>query len=750
MNGTKTEKAEILLSRWNAAAAERDTIFQHRKECEDLYYSDVEGTFTTFNQKQLREIQSTYNIPISIRLAYPIIEQLISFVTSAKPYPDLISTTPNTQDFTMKYQDMYKSLWYESQSDKQLRMALSDAFVVGQGFMRVCKDNYYNQTTFKVIHEHVPWKQVFVDPTCTQEDLSDAGYVIIASILPKRKVEGFYGIKVRTEDVVRQTESTGYSQIMDIPIDKAQEYLGSHTSSQGLTRYNDDEQPVWIREFYEQETRHFWISNNNDIAIKKPVANIIPNPKKEELYLQMQELYAQLEQADQNTASGEIANEALNAPEASLDEAGFNAANEVQQEAEQAGMQAENDFAVMQQELEAIQQEYDATPSKITVYKMTTVNKDEIILQEGEFERAVEKVIKYTKMIGTHIHESYYIPELDRLPIIQFAFHKKNNVNRSYGLIHNIKDMLFAMDKTLAMLLYDMQLNGHRKIMYVEGSLVNPVDWENKWSQTGAFLAYEPNANLPNGGQPTIIEHSPLNQNIPQLLDRLFQYIEYITGMNSLMMGDGGQAPKTLGATSQLLSYGSQRPKLYGRIMEKPLEILAEVSLVYLQLYAPKELALQFFGQDGGITDISFSQPDTHIRFKCRVNIEQNLAVTKQHLMETLALLAQQTGDPVVQNRLTMMSLEQMDNPVGAKLSQDIDLVKQLQGQVEQLNQAIKEKDGELKSMANNMKQKEISSAVDLETQKAKNSIDTEKAKATTQIVTEKDAVLNDNDEPIL
>lgn len=57
----------------------------YRKDCEDFFYSNVDGTHTQFTQAQLDIIRNDYDIPISINVCYPIVEQVLAFMIGNKP-----------------------------------------------------------------------------------------------------------------------------------------------------------------------------------------------------------------------------------------------------------------------------------------------------------------------------------------------------------------------------------------------------------------------------------------------------------------------------------------------------------------------------------------------------------------------------------------------------------------------------------------------------------------------------------------
>ena len=95
---TENKKLKIIERQFRVAYNERKKDHDLRCNWEEFYFNDVQDTKTQLTTKQLTQVKTTYNIPISTKLTYPIVEQILSFLTSMKPFPKLVASHETFQD----------------------------------------------------------------------------------------------------------------------------------------------------------------------------------------------------------------------------------------------------------------------------------------------------------------------------------------------------------------------------------------------------------------------------------------------------------------------------------------------------------------------------------------------------------------------------------------------------------------------------------------------------------------------------
>jgi hypothetical protein len=391
-----------------------------------------------------------------------------------------------------------------------------------------------------------------------------------------------------------------------------------------------------------------------------------------------------------------------------------------QQQFDDANAEQAKQAAEMLKQYQMLQIAFQSEPDQVPAYSMETLSKDKddeyVIKTVFKVERMRRKQIKRVLMVGRHIVESEILP-CQICPLVHFPFLHNLSPNKTYGISHIIKDFEKANNKFWAAAVYDVQTNSHRKVLAPKGSIVNTTQWEQSWSVPGAIIEWEPNESLALGngnyGKPEIVDASPLNQALVQLITMLTNLTEYVTGIFDVMQGNSAGAPDTFGGTSALQNFGSQRVKLYGRRIESALERLALVTVEFLQAYAPKNKVIQYFsGESDEATEMTLLESPEDLRFKVRVSIANNLPTTRHLNAQLLSTIAGQTSNPQVADILTQFALKAMDMPEADQIIQAMDVIKNLQQQLGQMQQQLKESDNRNKALENQNIQQNLSAHI--------------------------------------
>lgn len=688
------------------ASVARNVEWKSKANHEEFYLNDVEGTKSQLTKLQKEEVISEYDIPLSTKVCFPIIEQFLAIITSNKPYPRLISTTDSTQEFTQAYEKAYRAVWYESKSDREVRTAARDSLVTGSGFLRVRKASFLTENTFNVVHEHVSWREVFIDPDTRKEDLEDCRWLTIAKVLPAGRVEKDYDITLTEEDYYTP-ENTGYfiddSLLHVLPVQL------SEVASDKDFKY------CFVREHYTVEKVNIYFSNDGVVSTKKPKPIEIPNPEREALLQQIQEVAQQLQSANTQAQQAESGMQNLtNDPLLTNDPAQWEANSNGVGDMAQQSLDNNQQFAQLAEQLTNMKEAYDDMPKTIPAFSMIPEGQfNSVVVME--YQRKTEKRVRYDLWCGKSLVDSELIPHLTRVPVVHFAYITHRMVYKTYGIIHFIKDIVKAMNKYYAMHIKELQMHGLRKVMYFEGTISDPARLEKDWSKPGATIKVIPNTQLQNSGMPTIVEGGQSNQAFIQLIDRFLALIEYITGVNSQVQGNPQDTPNTFGATQSNATFGQQRIKLFARSMEKSLEDLALITVQFMQAYSPKDKIIHYFGEDSQPEQVQLYESSDDLQFKVRVDLGNSLATSKQMMVQLLSQISGQTQNPAVADALTQYALKLMDMPEMNKLAGDIDAIKEMQNQLQQLQSQVKQL-----TMTNDAQQKQIVKLkTDLEVQEA-------------------------------
>lgn len=706
-------------------ASNRATVVLMRRDDEEMFFADVENTRSQFTKAQLTKIEAKYDIPISTKVIYAILEQVLSFLSGSKPYPRLIASSddPANKEFTMLYEQAHNACWYESKANDELTVALRDMINVGSGFMHVRKNNFFGETTFNTVVEHIPWTDVLVDPSSRKSDFSDAEMMCIVKVLPKDKAELEFDVTLADEDYITASSGSmgaGYGDTARDP------YLfPASVSTGGYGDFRNDKY-VWVRQFYEKKLVSVYIGENGELATKKPKPIEVPNPDKQQLGTQLEQMVPLMQQAmEQQQTSLEASQAAQEQVQASNDPSQAIAQKESVDEANSQQAAQAQQIADQYAQMKA---QYESMPDMVPAFEMETLTGTVKVV--FEVERMKRKQIERTLMVGTHVIESEVLPCQD-MPLVHFCFSHNRNPNKTYGLVHFIKDVQKAMNKYWASMIYDMQINSNRKVLVAKGSIQDIPQWENSYAEPGAVLEYEPNETLKDGGKPEIMDASPINQGMVQIIQMLTSLAEYITGIFGVMQGNQQGAPDTASGMNSLQNFGTQRVKLYGRYIENSLQQLALVTIQYMQAYSPKNKILEYFDDQNNPQEITLLEGGEDLKFKVRVNIANNLPTARQMAAQLIATISGQTSNPHVADLLTQYALKIMDIPEAEKMLADMDVVKNLEQQLAQTQQQLEEQSNRNKALENQNIQQSMSNHIELAKQDVDHAADIAKAETT-------------------
>lgn len=708
-----------LYNNWTRrATAEAAKMQTYRLQCEEFFFSDVQNTLSQFTQNQKNIIDSTYNIPVSTKISYALIEQLLALITSSKPFPRLVSSTDSTKEWTDSLSNGYQGIWYESHANRELKLALRDALVSGSGFLMVRRNGFYNETTFNTVIEYKSWRHIFVDPDSNKEDFSDAEYIGYIDIMPTYKAEKYFDIDINEADVTAIVD--GLDQVFGTIMNK-QVFPGWDINR---VKY------VILREIYHKEEINVYVSEEGYVTNKRPEPIEMMNQDKQDLMNQIQEQQSLQQEGIQQQGKEIEATPNPNELRAygTENEMVENEANIAENNPNQSGTAEQ--VAQMEQEINQMMLEASQMPDTIPGFRMKL--QDGRTVDVKSITKIKKKRIKRVMLVGNKKIEEEYLP-IDQYPITHITFCHNANPNKTYGIVHFIQDIVKAMNKFLALSIYDMQTNGQRKVLAPEGAFEESTQFEKTWANPGSLNFWRPNMALPNGGEPKVVEPSPLNQNVNFLMQYFLQIVEYVTGINSLMQGSATDAPQTMGGVQSLQAFGSQRIKSFARSLESSLEHLALNIVGFMQAFAPRNEWIKFFDGNGEEQSVQFLDMPDDLKFKVRVDIVNSLPTQKQLLATLLSSVSGQTKNPLVADALTKVMLKLVENPETDKLAEQIDQMKQLESQNNSLNEELQKEKNRVEMLENQLFNKELAFNIKLATSEALQEVVGAKEKAKAQ-----------------
>ena len=134
------------------------------------------------------------------------------------------------------------------------------------------------------------------------------------------------------------------------------------------------------------------------------------------------------------------------------------------------------------------------------------------------------------------------------------------------------KDFQRFLNKTMSLITSHAQASSGLKLLIPQGSVDDIEELERDWSNPNATIEYDPSM-----GEPHFPSPQPLSNSVMQLPQLIEKYIDLNMGIFEMMQGNTEVAPKTSSATMMLEDFGQRRSKSKLRDIEGSLRRLGQV-----------------------------------------------------------------------------------------------------------------------------------------------------------------------------
>ena len=306
--------------------------------------------------------------------------------------------------------------------------------------------------------------------------------------------------------------------------------------------------------------------------------------------------------------------------------------------------------------------------------------------------------IKLTCTLGQIVLYEYIL-NTDKYPIVPVP-----NIwtNTPYPMsdVRKNKDFQRFLNKTMSLITSHAQASSGLKLLIPQGSVDDIEELERSWANPNATIEYDPSFGAPHFPSP-----QPLSNSVMQLPSLIEKYIDLNMGIFEMMQGNSAVAPNTSSATMMLEDFGQRRSKSKLRDIEGSLRRLGQViynlakehytykkafrvvqpnndmSEYMVNVYNDKSQAINEM-----INDLTIGQYD--------INVIGNSTMPSNKWGEwSIYMEAYQAG--LIDRTEALMKTEIFDKEGVLKR---MDSVAQLQGQLQQAQQAVKNLQGDLQT----------------------------------------------------
>ena len=678
------------------------------------------------NEKNSLEEQGMPTFTINRIL--PVVEMLNFYATANNPRWQAVGVEGSDTDVAAVLSDLADYVWHNSNGSTLYNNAVNDSVTKGIGYLLVTIDKDADNGMGEVVVQQPEPFDIFVDPKSRDMLFRDAAFVMIRKVLPKNHLMKIFPDQKRK---IANSNSDDQSQT-------TYSIRSTGDGEQKLFTYNDDvdsDLAITPKGERDQLVEFFEVYEKIKISYINLFYRIPPDPEqlkaiKQQADVQMKEMQAEME-------------------------VGLLEQQQQMQEAVQAGemlperyeLEMQKAQEMMQQQLQVAQQEImsqlQAEASKIE-NKVITEKEFNILMKDPKIaQNVVDQVqfystrVKQTCLAGDKLLYEQVLPDtITEYPLVPFHY-KWTGTPYPISAVSPLIGKQQEINKSQHIMVHNASLGSSLRWMYEEGSIDAEI-WEKYSSSPGALLPIRPGVE-----RPTPVIPAPLANAFFQIVQEGKGDMEYLAGIYSSMMGDSSQAGETYRGMLALDEYGTRRIKQWmSTSIEPALRQLGNIVLQFSQstysaykrfrLIQPsaiqeqreQEVNIPIYNDMGEA--IGKSMDISTVKYDVRIIQGSTLPINRWAYLEELKQLMQLgvIDDIAV---LAETDLKNKENIVKRK-----SLYSQLQGQVQQLSEAVKDKDGTIETLERQLVQAGIKQKVmqaDVEINKKKEEVKSQMGK---------------------
>ena len=631
----------------------------------------------------------------TINRILPVVEMLNFYATAKSPRWQAIGVEGSDTDVASVFSDLTDYVWHNSNGGTLYTNAINDAVTKGVGYLLVTIDKDADNGLGEVVVQQPEPFDIYIDPKSRDMLFSDAAYIMIRKVLPKNhltKIFPEYKKKIATSNSNENGYNSYSSRSQGGDDHKLFAYDDNQDDNLAILANGEMDELVEFFELYEKVKMSY-------------ISLFYRIPPDEEHLAQLKQQCSVMVQEMQAEAEVELIEQQGEMQKAV--EAGEMLPERYELEMQKAQQ-------MMQQQLGAYQQEcmskLQAEASKIE-NKVVTEKEFKILIKDPKIaENVVDRVqfyssrIKQTCVAGDKLLYETVLPDtITEYPLVPFHY-KWTGTPYPISAVSPLIGKQQEINKAHQIMVHNASLGSSLRWMYEEGSIDAEV-WEKYSSSPGALLPIRPGVERPSPVMP-----APLSSAFFQIVQQGKQDMEYLAGIYSSMMGDSNQAGETYRGMLALDEYGTRRIKQWMNTSIEP--GLRQLGKLVLQFSQTTYTAYKRFRliQASGVSEqseqeinipiyndmgeaIGKSMDIETLKYDVRVVQGSTLPVNRWAYLEELKQLMQLgvVDDIAV---LAETDVKNKENIVKRK-----SLYSQLQGQVQQLSESIKDKEGTIETL---------------------------------------------------
>ena len=663
------------------------------------------------NDSQLSEKEKTsleeQGMPtFTINRIMPVVEMLNFYATANAPRWQAIGAEGSDSDVAAVFSDIADYIWHLSDGATLYANTINDAVTKSMGYILVDVDPDMDNGLGEVTLKQPDPFDVYVDPKSRDMLFRDASYIIIKKVLPKHHLISLYPhlkSKINKAGTIQTNE--GYSERAMYDSDQS---LFSRKDEYNQFSTNPDGKEDSLVEFFEMYEK-----------IKVPHVNVFYKtpPSKEELRGMKEQCDVMVKEMQQELEVSFLEQEAQMQQAV---QAGKMLPERFQLEMTKAKEQMEAQLQGFRQECMSKIQQESAKIENIIISK----KEFDILMEDKTFQKnMIEKVdfhstrIKLCCVAGDQYLYEKILPEnVKDYPIVPFHY-KWTGTPFPISAVSPLIGKQREINKSHQILVHNASLGSSLRWLYEEGSIDEEI-WEKYSSAPGALLPKRVGSE-----NPTPIMPAPLSNAFFGIVQQGKQDMEYLAGIYSSMQGDTQQQHETFRGMLALDEYGTRRIKQWMKhSIEPALRQLGKVVMQFSQsVYSANkrfrivqpsalqeekqvEINIPLYNDMGEA--IGKSMDFESAKFDVRVVAGSTLPVNRwAYLAELKELMSAGVVDDIA-------VLAETDIRNKEQIAKRKSMYAQMQGQIQQMEEALQDKEGTIETLERQLVQAGIKGKV--------------------------------------
>ena len=627
----------------------------------------------------------------TINRVTPIVEIMKYFVTANSPRWKAVGATGDDVDVAQVHSEIADYCWYHSNGKSIHSQVVLDSLTKGIGYFMVDIDKDADRGMGEVEFKRIDPYDVYVDPASRDFLFRDANFISIRKNVAKTQlINMFPEFAAKIRKVSGSADSVSFSQRPSTDYQSIQ----PEDITMGVTIEGEDDDVVAYYETYSKKKHGY-----RNVFIK-----VLPSPAQmEQIRDSVEEQLAEFEQEVQVQLKEKTLSiqEALQSGEVI---------------AERAELEVDRATKMTQQAIEEkrVQLLAEAQDSATIIDQQIMTEEDYQVLEKGgEMNDQIIEAIKFyenrvhlTCTVGDDIFLYERVIPITEYPIVPVPY-MYTGTPYSMSAVTPLIGKQQEINKAHQIMLHNANLASNLRWMYEEGS-VPEEEWEQYSSSPGALLKYRQGF-----APPTPVLPAPINNAFYTITQEGKGDAEYIAGVPSAMMGFTQEQSETYRGLLANDEFGTRRLKAWmGSIVEPSLEHLGRCFQMLSQHHYSVEKVFRIVQPEAGQQTpeekevrinvpiyndygeaISVFKDYASARFDIRIIAGATMPINRWALLEEYFRWFQSgliddiamIGETDIRNKKQIIERKSVYS--------------QLQGQVESMQEAMKDKDGTIETL---------------------------------------------------